>query len=899
MALSSATIRRNLSYAFTLCMAGCLLASVGCTRRFYRNASDRDVEQVLTEKNCFDPWRIEQWHVYPDPNARFADPTNPDRPPMPDDDSAARMMAPNPQRVPRAGQYMFGGTGYLELLKQWDAVNRAAAAIDPPPPVVTVTNLPEAPPSNTTDELALKTEEPPYLINLEQSSEMGLINAREFQDRREDLYSAALAVTLQRFDFAAQFFATEQVIREYTGRERPEGQGNRWRFNDTVGFTKLFATGALLSVRLANQIILEMSGHSKRVITPSIVSLDIAQPLLQGGGRAVTLEPLTQVERTLVYAIRAYARFRKQFYVSIAAGGSLNPSFPGGGFGDPRLPQAGQAPIVGYLPTLLRSAFLDNDRANVRELERILAFYRQIQGGGDVSPLQTDQVLQQLLTSRNTVLQDEITLRTFLDQFKLQLGIPTSVPLDLDDSPIRPIDRHLARLRQIFAEDSAVQQEEARLLQVEPARVRDAVKRLLTELPIVRGTRFREEVLGRLGELERLPIDQLQARIDRLIAEQRELVRQRSVLEKDKRPVPPELDAQIAALDYPIDLALLEKALRGYEAQPWRTIGQGLPEADRRLRQEAARADMLRAVVGPFLRVVAVAREERIGQIRETWPKLPSACVNGVDLLAANFDEAVAVVQQYALANRWDLMNARAQLMDQWRQIAVRANALQGVANVAYHMDSTTPAGEAKPFAFDAHNTRHQLILNGELPLVRRLERNNYRLALISWQRQRRSLQAAEDQVLLEVRNQLRQLRVQSENYKIQQRAIQVAYSQRDNSIETLRAPQPPGQGSTAGSAAALTQQLLTAQSRVPQNENQLYQVYITYIIARLQLFRDLELMPLDNRGVWTDEHASDCNGPCLPAPGSDVGGSGGGDRQLLERLPEPRPAPPAQVPPQ
>ena len=36
MALSSHSIRRNLSYALTLGMAAALLASLGCTRRFYR-----------------------------------------------------------------------------------------------------------------------------------------------------------------------------------------------------------------------------------------------------------------------------------------------------------------------------------------------------------------------------------------------------------------------------------------------------------------------------------------------------------------------------------------------------------------------------------------------------------------------------------------------------------------------------------------------------------------------------------------------------------------------------------------------------------------------------------------------------------------------------------------------
>src|SRR5205823_4943523 len=136
----------------------------------------------------------------------------------------------------------------------------------------------------------------------------------------------------------------------------------------------------------------------------------------------------------------------------------------------------------------------------------------------------------------------------------------------------------------------------------------------------------------------------------------------------------------------PIDLATLEAALRFYETQPWRTIDQGATDPEmrrlRQLRQEAARADLFRAVFRAFVRVVGVARDERLEQVRGAWPKLPAACVTGVDLLSAPFDEALTAVQQTALANRLDLMNARAQLVDSWRQIAVRANALLGAASV-------------------------------------------------------------------------------------------------------------------------------------------------------------------------------------------------------------------------
>src|SRR5439155_27191100 len=109
------------------------------------------------------------------------------------------------------------------------------------------------------------------------------------------------------------------------------------------------------------------------------------------------------------------------------------------------------------------------------------------------------------------------------------------------------------------------------------------------------------------------------------------------------------------------------------------------------------------------------------------------------------------------------------------------------------------------------------------------------------------------------------------------------------NSLEQLRIPNPPGQGASGASAAALTTQLLGTQNTVVTNENSLYQFYVGYLTARLQLFRDLELMPLDPRGVWIDEHATrDCDGPCQPAPGAE--GRPQPERGQPERLPPPQP---------
>lgn len=871
---------------------GGLLTGGGCTRRFFRDASDRDVEGIITEKNCYDAFRVENWHVYPDPRARFADPSNPDRPPMPPDDPAARVLSPNPQKPPhKAGIGNFEGTGYFDLLAGWDAENRAKEPVSAEGGKRLIPGLVAPPPrAEGSAERALKTNETPFLINLEQASELGLLNSREYQDRRENLYLSALPVSLERFAFAAQFFATEQVIRDYTGNQTPEGIGNRWRSNSALGLNKFFPTGALLAVRLANQIIINMhpDAPGPRVATPATLSLDIAQPLLQGGGFAVNLEPLTQVERNLLYTVRGYARFRKEFFVSIAGGGDFGDNFAPGA----PLAPSGNATTEGYFPTLLRFALLDNEKQNVAALESILALFQALQEGGDVSPLQVDQVELDLLNSRANVISQTQQLQDALDRFKVQLGVPVSVPLALDNAALRPLidqQRRFQEVVQNFEEIRALvnRPEWAN----DPGKLRARLRDLAANSPLVQNTRFREQFPRRWSAVEPLTDDELSNRDTEMRRERRTLIRQRTESESGGQMADPQWALRSQEIARGLELLNFERSLRRFESRFWEHGGLDAP------RQLSARGSAYRDAVSDFAVNLGGARNERIDMVRDRWPTLAPLILGDQDLLSADLDAAVAAASQTALANRLDLQNARAQVVDAWRKIAVTANGLQGVFDVQYHTDTFTPPLGAKPFDFDASRSRHQLILNGELPLVRRAERNAYRRALIAFQRSRRTLQAAEDQTLTSVRSELRQLRFLAENYKIQQRAVELAFYQVENSLNTLQQPPrpvPAGQlgggssgsgGDSAGSQAALTRQVLDAVRSLLQAQNRLYTVYQSYLTVRLQLYRDLELMPLDARGVWTDEHPStrsaDDHGVPPPGAGPDLG---------PERLPTPRP---------
>lgn len=957
-------------------LVGCLIFAVGCTRCFYRKQADDVATGLLIEKDAPD-WKVQLYHVYPDPRARFADNTDPDHPPMPPDDPGAGQLSPHPQNPGKDGVAEIEGHGYIALLEQWDADNRAELKAQgreavtgvtvrpiriPPQPVPVPSEKEPIPPaeklpvppkpapdgkekvqqpgseeqvadqdandkeagkdgkavevvpgnsgSSANTETSLSSgfvtkpgERLPYLIKSEQAVELAFITGREMQDQRENLYLTALAVSLQRFAFAPQFFAAGQGLRDWTGSEEPGGAQNNWTVNSNAGFTQLFSTGALLLANFANQTVANLGGFSRGVVSQSTINLDLIQPFLRGGGLAVTLEPLTQAERNLVYQVRGYARFLKTYYVFIAGGGGgsltngtfqpsqvvsvdafsptagFSPSglFPGsiqlppvtgnpglrvvpGPSGEISLQTAINAPNAGYLSTLQEAAQMQIDKYNIEKLDELLKLARATLEGGDISQLQVDLFEQALLTGRKNLVNDQQDYLQELDNLKLQLGIPPDMRIELDDEDFRPLNEHFQRYEDLFSQFKAASDAPSAFNGPnQVGQVRKEMLRLFTTAPVVRELPFSRFIEPRWAVWEKLTADQLDKQLAAYKDERIKLQDRETDLETKGKSLSAEEQARKKTVDFEIDLGTFEKLLRDYEGQPWKKLAT--PEAQTK-RQQA----MFTELASAFVIVLTEARNERMAELHEQWPKLRPVCIDGVDVMKADLNDALDVVAKHAVANRLDLMNARGNYVDAWRQLAIFANALLGTVNVQYHVDSSTPATGASPFAFAGSRTHQEAILNTELPIVRVQERNNYRAALINYQRARRIWQRAEDEAKYEPRQELILLRQFEETYRIQTRLIELGYMTRENAQEVFQ--QPPGalQGNvdTATRAASLTQQLIGAQTGLYTAQFNMTTIWITYLNTRDDLYRDMEFMNLDSRGVWVDDIGK-CQ--CPPAP--------------------------------
>lgn len=876
----------------------------GCTRNFFRQRADKDVDALLAEKSIDPRWAVRDWAAYPDGRARFADADKPDQPKKPPDDPAAAALSPNSQPV--RSKFCSGpdqeGAGYLEFLRHCDQHNRTvlakAAAQDGQPLATLGAPTGGGGRSSLGNDGTLRTGEQGWLITLDQAVELSMFNSRDFQDRREDLYLSALPVTFQRFQFYPQLFAGVQAVRNWNASEAPGGPGSAWTITSTGRWSQLFPTGATVVANLANQLVVNL-GSGNPTVSLSTLTLSAVQPLLRGGGWAVTLEPLTQAERTLVYGVRSFARFRSNFYVYVAGGADqFNAPYGYAGLALRGVGPSLNAPSQGYLPTLLTLALQRVEQTNLVSLTGYLELYREFQGRGDVSELQVGQVEQQILNSQSRLLGAGQNIQNALDQFKLQLGIPTRTPLELDDGPIRPMSDMLAAANRARDEFQALRTEADQF----PARVRnplqalagtaiapipldipvrDKIEDLMFNSPVTRDTeQFRRTIRPRWARWRGLTTDRLRAEIKRMLDELRTLQVDEARYEARGQTVPADLAGRLVTLPRELAVGQLELALRAYEAARGKREGT--------VRDVAV---LYEEVVNSFIRVMTEARIERRARIRAAWPKVPAVTVDGTDLLAEDLDEAQAAAAQVALANRIELMNSRAQVIDAWRRVTVTANSLLGVLNVGYNLNTTSPPNANEPLALGGSRSQHQLILSGELPLVRRAERNEYRTALIAYQRARRNLQATEDFILADVRADLRSLRVLAANYRIQQRAVEVAYDQVENSLDVLQAPPQPAGGpaqpgqagaqlsNSAGYAAALTQQLLGAQNSLLQAQNNLYTVWVNYLIARMTFYRDIERLPLDARGVWIDEPPSSPSAGPEPLPPPEPVGAAGAER--------------------
>lgn len=689
--------------------------------------------------------------------------------------------------------------------------------------------------------------DPSPKLTLDQLVQLALINSREYQAQKESLYRAALAVSLARFDYQLKFGSTNQgTTLDYNHNRTGGVTVNTLRIPTNFSLEQLMLTGGDLLLRLANDIVLTFNGPQgfEADVSSQLVA-QISQVVLQ---RDTRFEPLIQAERNLIYAARDFLRFRRRFFTDIARD---------------------------YYNLLRTYRQVEIDAQNYFSLVRAFEQAVAEEQAGLQSRIQVEQIEQSMLQGRSSLISTCNRLDNELDQFKLRLGLPTEQPINLDLSELEELTRQdeiqVARERtrravrwlelqqaQPGVEQAAVLNASAVLAQRlydwlelrqrrgEPVPALPEVLVLLRTLEVeqarvtVEGQRanlqqtLRAEVLAPPPELVvQRAIDLIEAEIE-LASRLMSLLEAQGVQQSALQQFQAELDQ------------LLERAAdiqRRFE-EIIRT-GQ-LAGLEQLQRDAVALADEFEQYTRRQLQAAGVpvdeSEEERaeringlIGSAREVARQLLEGVSEGLTPVQISMDDAMLT----ALFLRLDLLNERGRVADAWRDIKYAADELRSFLNL--QANQTIGTKPDRPFGFTFDNSNTQVRISLDLPLNRKQQRNQYRAALIDYHAAIRRLMEQEDNIKLSVRRQLRNLALSRALYDISVASAALAAERVVNTRMQL----------ALGLPGVQARDFLEAQDAFRRALSSVADNRIGYITGRMQFFLDLELIELDERGMW------------------------------------------------
>lgn len=214
-------------------------------------------------------------------------------------------------------------------------------------------------------------------------------------------------------------------------------------------------------------------------------------------------------------------------------------------------------------------------------------------------------------------------------------------------------------------------------------------------------------------------------------------------------------------------------------------------------------------------------------------------------LLADGVDQTRFDMQrlvEYGLAARLDLATARQQIADAKRKVLIAADALGMQLDFSFRAALMSSDYAKRSFKLDPiGDGTYSAGLDLDLPFERTIERNNYRISLINLEAALRTYEETEDLVKVQIRRNLRDLNLARESYRIQVEALKVS----ETNIDAARLLKDAGEGST--------NDLLDAQNDFISSKNAVTAAVIDFTISRLELFRDLEVLVADAKGVDYD----------------------------------------------
>jgi outer membrane protein TolC len=241
----------------------------------------------------------------------------------------------------------------------------------------------------------------PLKVSLVDALQVGARNSAEYQSRKEDVFRAALDLDLQRNNFRAIFNAAAggDASTNTAGVETVTSVGT----NASAGVSKNFVNGASVTSNIAVDLARILTQGGSRTLGVN-ADTTVSIPLL-GVSRLTPAENLTQAERSVVYEMWDFERYKRTFAVSVARS---------------------------YFSVLRQIDSVKNAENNYRSAVQAARFSRRLADAGRMTEIEVDQAVQRELSGRDGWISAQEQLNSSLDSFKNTIGLPTDANITVD-----------------------------------------------------------------------------------------------------------------------------------------------------------------------------------------------------------------------------------------------------------------------------------------------------------------------------------------------------------------------------------------------------------------------------------------------------------------------------------
>ena len=168
------------------------------------------------------------------------------------------------------------------------------------------------------------------IVSLNDALNLAFQHSKDFQTQKERLYLEALALTFDRYRYVPTFSAAAggdyrwdsqdkfvQDMQALTGIENINTSESTFS-NTSLGARYLLKSGGAVALNLTNNFTRFLTGDISEIGAGALIG-SFTQPLLRDFGSDIETEALLQAERDLLYRLRDFTRFRKNFAVRVAS----------------------------------------------------------------------------------------------------------------------------------------------------------------------------------------------------------------------------------------------------------------------------------------------------------------------------------------------------------------------------------------------------------------------------------------------------------------------------------------------------------------------------------------------------------------------------------------------------